>query len=84
MLCIVLNYVVCLFSLCHADTCSYEEYQNVGYKPHPNHCNMFCQCAPLTETTYRWYPHTCSPGTSWDQNKLTCEYSFNIECYEGK
>ena len=69
-----------MFTFFNADTCSSDEYLNVRYKAHPNDCSKFCQCAPKTSSTYRWYAMPCAPGTLWNQYLVICDHESNVEC----
>ena len=78
LLWVVLTYYAYVFSCCYSDTCTFDD----TYKPNPYHCDQFCQCAPLTGTTYRWYTKQCPSGTLWNQQLLTCDHEYNVNCHD--
>ncbi|XP_063611351.1 uncharacterized protein LOC134785035 [Penaeus indicus] len=48
------------------------------YWQHPSDCRKFIQCAP-----YGPQEMPCGKGTVWDQNLLTCNHEWAIQCLTG-
>ncbi|XP_047472859.1 uncharacterized protein LOC125027766 [Penaeus chinensis] len=48
------------------------------YWQHPSDCRKFIQCAP-----YGPQEMPCGEGTVWDQNLLTCNHEWAVQCLTG-
>ncbi|XP_059168520.1 uncharacterized protein LOC131950408 [Physella acuta] len=52
----------------------------VGYAPFPGHCDAYIQCQYYGDVPTVVNIRRCSPGTFWNQEKLTCDFEENVKC----